>query len=117
MKPSVSASLQEVARRLQLEIRGSPFHSAEGVEVRKSFSHNDTIICVGYYLGPESVTIYRMVLSKRDEFYRNSLWFLWNWLIKAIAKDIQYEVLASVVSSKFNEELFLEYIKREFGHE
>jgi hypothetical protein len=67
----------------------------------------DTLICVGYILGPENTTIYQRIDSKKDVFCRNRLWFFYGWLIKPRPRDNQYKVLRRIPSSDFTDELFV----------
>ena len=113
-KQPIPRLIEETAHELCLEVHDSPFHAAEGLELRKQMENTDTLVCVGYFCGPTESTIYRRVECQRDIFFRNKLWFLYGWLIKPRPRDNQYQVLQEVSSSKFNETLFVDVVKQEF---
>lgn len=111
----ISPLIEQLARELDLEVHGSPFHGAEGLELQKQGSDADTLICMGYIFGPEETSIYRRVESRKDVFYRNKLSFLYGWLIKPRPRDNQFKRLLTMPSSEFSDELFVEVVKRELS--
>jgi hypothetical protein len=114
VKSPVSFLIKTLAVDLNLEVHGSPFHGAEGLELRKQGKDPDTLICIGYIFGPEETGIYRRIDSKKDVFCRNSLSFLYGWLIKPRPRDNQHETLRTVPSSKFTNELFVDIARDAF---
>lgn len=114
MKFQVPRLIEKLAGELNLQVHGSPFHSAEGLELQKDGKDPDTLICVGYILGPENTAIYRRIDSKKDVFCRHRLSFFYGWLIKPRPRDNEYRVLRRVPSSNFTDELFVAIARDEF---
>ena len=110
---SGSSLIDATARELHLEIKIDPFHGSRGVELQKRVG--DTLACVGYLSGSEKTEIYRLTRSKRDDFFRNKLWFFWDWLLKPHRRDNRYEVLQLLRASEFDERLFVELARRELS--
>jgi hypothetical protein len=115
MKQPIPHLIRETARELQMEIFDSPFHAAEGLELRKQIENTDSLTCVGYIRGPQKTAIYRRVASKKDVLSRKRLWFFYGWLIKPRPNDNQYRVLHEMSSAEFNEMLFIDAVKKELG--
>jgi len=113
MKQYVTPLIGQVAHELGLEIFDSPFHAAEGLELRKQTGNAGTLTCVGYIRGYLKTTVYRRVESKKNLFFRNRLWFFYGRLIKPRPPDNQYEVLREMPSDEFNETLFIDIVKKE----
>jgi len=107
LKSQVPPLIAKLAGDLGLQVHGSPFHAAEGVELWKQGEDPDTLICVGYILGPENTAIYRRIDSKKDVFCRNKLWFVYGWLIKPRPHNNQYRVLRKIPTFDFTDELFV----------
>src|SRR5580704_17267725 len=99
MKKTAPNLINQTVRELQLGTVYSPFHAAEGLEVRRKIQNSDTIICIGYILGPQITTIYRRIESKKGLFIRDKLWFLCGWLIKPRSYNNHYETLQEVPSN------------------
>lgn len=114
MNSEVSPQIEEFARELNLKIHGSPFHGAEGLELRKQGEEPDTLICVGYIRGPKETGIYRRLESKKDIFCRNNLSLLYGWLIKPRPRDDQHRTLQTIPSAEFTEEHFVAIARNEF---
>ncbi|HKP03472.1 MAG TPA: hypothetical protein VJU77_08950 [Chthoniobacterales bacterium] len=117
MSSQVSLPIEKLARDFNLEVHGSPFHAAEGLELRKQSEEPDILICVGYILGPDETDIYRRLESKKDIFRRNWLSFLYGWLIKPRPRDAQHRTLRTVPSSEFTDQLFVTIARDEFKKE
>jgi hypothetical protein len=117
MKPPFPPLIAKLAGDFNLQVHGSPFHGAEGLELRKQVRDPDTLFCIGYILGPYETDIYRRIDSKKDVFCRNRLWFFYGWLIKPRPRDSQYRVLRTVPSSEFTDELFVAIARDEFTRE
>jgi hypothetical protein len=117
MKSQIPSAIAALARDLDLQVHGSPFHAAEGLELWKQGRDPDTLICVGYILGPEETEIYRRIDSKRDVFRRNKLWFFYGWLIKRRPRDDQHRTLRTAPTSDFTDEVFVAIAKDEFEKE
>jgi hypothetical protein len=115
MKNFGSSLIRQIAQELQCDVHASPFYASEGVELRKQIGNTDTLICMGYFYGPIETIIYQRTESKRGILFRNRLWFLYGWLIKARPRDNQYKVLKNVQTSKFSEQMFVDFVKKEFG--
>ena len=115
MKLPISPSIEKLAFEFHLEVHGSPFHGAEGLELQKQDTDPDTLICIGYIFGPYETDIYRRVESKKDVFCRNRLSFLYGWLIKPRPRDNQLRTLLTVPSSEFSDQLFVDVVKKELG--
>jgi hypothetical protein len=62
MNSPVSFLIKTLADDLNLEVHGSPFHGAGGLELRKQAGDPDTLICIGYIFGPEETGIYRGII-------------------------------------------------------
>jgi hypothetical protein len=115
MKPSVTPLIKDVARELRASIHVDPLHGAQGIELQKSADGADTIDCMGYYVqGPEKTVIYRTKRSMRDEFVRDRLWFLWGWLKRPCSRNIELEVVRETRASEFNEQVFVDLVRKEF---
>jgi hypothetical protein len=115
MNLHISPLIEKSARDLDLQINGSPFHGAEGLEFQKQGRDADTLLCIGYILGPEKTSIYRRIESKKDVFYRNRLSFFYGWLIKPRPRDNEFRRLLTVPSSDFSDELFVAFVKKELA--
>lgn len=117
MNSEISPLIEKAAKDFDLQIHGSPFHGAEGLELSKHGRDPDTLICVGYILGPKETAIYRRIDSKRDVFCRNRLWLFYGWLIKPRPGDNQLIALRTVLTSDFTDELFVAIALDEFKTE
>jgi hypothetical protein len=117
MKSQISPIVEKFADELRLQVHGSPFHAAEGLELWKQGRDPDTLICIGYILGPEETAIYRRIDSKRDVFCRNKLWFFYGWLIKRRPRDDQHRTLRTVPTSDFTDTVFVAIAKDAFEKE
>jgi hypothetical protein len=109
--------IAKLAAEFDLQVHGSPFHAAEGLELWQQGDDSDALLCVGYILGPYETSLYRRVESKKDVFCRNRLWFFYGWLIKPRPRDNQYTKLRNVRSSDFTDELFVTIAREEFTKE
>lgn len=113
MDQPTSKSVVQFANDLQLEVHRNPFHSAEGIELRKT--RGRTLECVGYIFGPDETKIYKIVRNRWDTFAYNRLWFLYGWLIRPPQNQPTITTLNVVRSSDFREEDFLKLAKEELG--
>jgi hypothetical protein len=117
MNPRISSVISKLAGDLGLQVHSSPFHGGEGIELWQQGKDSDTLICIGYILGPKETAIYRRIESKKDVFRRNRLWFLYGWLIKPRPRDNQHITLQTIPTSDFTDQLFVAIARDEFaGH-